>query len=88
VKQALRLARRNGGESQPEIADATSAISSRRPIVTDEMIALHRCQWRLPHDKAVRLLDYVPPISFEEGCRRSVESLRPRAMRVVVPAPR
>ena len=46
------------------------------PIVTREMAELHQCQYRLPFDKAKRLLGYEPRITFEEGCRRSIEWLR------------
>ena len=78
MRRALRLRRGTPEGAAPELG---GAASTRRPVVTDEMTALHRCQWRLPHDKAVRLLGYVPPISFAEGCRRSCESLQPRARR-------
>jgi len=41
------------------------------PAVTTEIVELHRCEWKLPNDKARRLLGYVPPVSFAEGVRRS-----------------
>jgi len=41
-----------------------------------EMALLHSCRVRLPTAKAERLLGFSPPISFAEGCRRSVEWLR------------
>jgi nucleoside-diphosphate-sugar epimerase len=43
------------------------------PVVSPEMVALQSCRWKLPHEKAARLLGYSPPVSFAEGCRRSVE---------------
>lgn len=43
------------------------------PRIPAEIAALHRCRWRLPNDKAARILGYAPPVSFAEGCRRSVE---------------
>jgi hypothetical protein len=46
-----------------------------RPFVTPEIAALQRCRWRLPNDKAVRLLGYDPPVTFAEGCRRSLDWL-------------
>lgn len=41
-----------------------------------ELALLHSCRVRLPSDKAERMLGYKAPISFAEGCRRSVEWLR------------
>jgi nucleoside-diphosphate-sugar epimerase len=41
-----------------------------------EMALLHSCRLRLPTIKAERVLGFSPPISFAEGCRRSVEWLR------------
>ena len=69
LRRAVRLVRR------PRAARGT-AVSSTVPQTSPEMAALHRCRWRLPHDKAIRLLGYAPPVSFAEGCRRSVEWLQ------------
>ena len=83
VKRTYRLARRVVSPPRRAAAEAAPATS---PLVTQEMIELHRCQWKLPHDKAARLLGYAPPISFVEGCRRSVEWLaatRPEAAALV-----
>jgi nucleoside-diphosphate-sugar epimerase len=41
-----------------------------------ELALLHSCCVRLPTDKAERQLGYRPQVTFEEGCRRSVEWLR------------
>jgi nucleoside-diphosphate-sugar epimerase len=41
-----------------------------------EMALLHSCRVRLPTTKAERVLGFSPPVSFAEGCRRSVEWLR------------
>jgi nucleoside-diphosphate-sugar epimerase len=41
-----------------------------------ELALLHSCRVKLPSDKAKRLLGYKPPLSFDEGCRRSVAWLR------------
>jgi 2-alkyl-3-oxoalkanoate reductase len=41
-----------------------------------EMALLHSGRVRLPTAKAERLLGFSPPVSFAEGCRRSVEWLR------------
>jgi nucleoside-diphosphate-sugar epimerase len=39
---------------------------------TLEVKLLHACEYKLPHDKAARLLGYDPIVSFAEGCRRTV----------------
>lgn len=43
--------------------------------VTLERALLHTSSCRPPYARAQRELDYCPPITFEEGCRRSVEWL-------------
>lgn len=42
------------------------------PTATEERALLHRCQYKLPSQKAETMLGYQPSISFDEGCRRSV----------------
>jgi nucleoside-diphosphate-sugar epimerase len=41
-----------------------------RLSVSRDMEVLYQCAYRLPHDKAVRLLGYRPPVPFAEGLRR------------------
>lgn len=67
---ARRLARLSRPPSQPNVA------APRGIEVTTEMIQLHRCQWKLPHDKARRLLGYKAPVTFAEGCRRCADYIR------------
>ena len=40
--------------------------------VTEEMALLQQCSWKFPHDKAEKVLNYQPVVSFEEGMRRSI----------------
>ncbi len=42
------------------------------PSLSPEMNALQQCQWRLPHEKAARVLGYQAPVPFAEGMRRSI----------------
>jgi nucleoside-diphosphate-sugar epimerase len=42
------------------------------PQATLEMSLLYSCCYKLPHNKAKRLLRYEPLVSFNEGCRRTV----------------
>jgi len=47
------------------------------PRVADlERTLLQTCNWKLSSQKAERMLGYFPQVSFQEGCRRSVEWLR------------
>jgi nucleoside-diphosphate-sugar epimerase len=46
------------------------------PLPDLQRTLLQTCAWKLPSDKAKRLLGYSPHVSFTEGCRRSIEWLR------------
>jgi nucleoside-diphosphate-sugar epimerase len=76
---ALRATRRPAGAAQQPTSGPSAPAAMVTPVhatsITPEMIALQRCRWRLPIDKAVRLLGYTPPIPFAEGCHRSIEWL-------------
>ena len=61
---------------EPTKQSAWALAGKPAPMVTREMAELHQCQYRLPYDKAKRLLGYEPRVTFEEGCRRSIEWLR------------
>lgn len=41
-----------------------------------ETFTLQQCRYKLPFDKAERILGYNPKIAFEEGCRRSIAWLK------------
>ena len=71
VRTAMRAARSRGVPAPPAVVAGDAGGAP-----TPEMIALHRCAWRLPTDRARRLLGYRPPVPFAEGCRRSVEWLK------------
>jgi nucleoside-diphosphate-sugar epimerase len=80
VKGLVRIVRRRARADQPrEAAGLSHAATSFAPVIPDEIAALQRCQWRLPHDKAARMLHYVPPVSFADGCRRSIEWVHARS---------
>jgi 2-alkyl-3-oxoalkanoate reductase len=65
LREGLRAAWRANRPS------ATSAIPAA-PEISLEQSLLHRCSYKLPWEKARRMLGYEPPVSFEEGCRRSI----------------
>ncbi len=52
--------------------EAWEPPAPRRPSVALDMGLLQLCEYKLPNDKAARLLGYAPPVSFAEGMRRSV----------------
>jgi nucleoside-diphosphate-sugar epimerase len=60
----------------PPSPDAWSLPSAPGPVISEEMALLQQCRWKLPNDKAQRLLGYHPPVSFAEGMRRSLAWLR------------
>jgi hypothetical protein len=73
IGRAVRLVRRGASRATPAEAAPPQPFT-----VPPEIAALHRCQWRLPHDKAARILGYVAPVSFAEGCERSIAWLKER----------
>jgi nucleoside-diphosphate-sugar epimerase len=72
IKRAVRIIRRR--PQQASQGDHALAAPGE-PDVSPEFAALYRCQWRLPNDKARRMLGYDPPVTFAEGCRRSIDWL-------------
>jgi len=46
--------------------------SAPKPYLSAEYTLLQQCRWKLPHDKAARLLGYTPPVSFEAGLSDSL----------------
>jgi nucleoside-diphosphate-sugar epimerase len=73
IRGAYRAQRRRDSFANP--ADALPEAT-----VSDEIALLQRCRWRLPNDKARRLLGYSPPVPFAEGCDRSIAWLRAPAL--------
>jgi nucleoside-diphosphate-sugar epimerase len=73
VKGMVRTLRRRRPPRDP--GEEQIASSSARVDVSPEFAALQRCRWRLPNDKAIARLGYDPPVSFAEGCRRSIDWL-------------
>ena len=57
---------------EPHSAPSPAATELPRPLVTREMGLLYNCQYKLPHTKAAHLLGYRPPVSFQDGCRRTL----------------
>jgi nucleoside-diphosphate-sugar epimerase len=58
-----------------EAAPSTSSWAlprARKAVATPEMALLYRCRYKLPFDKAARILGYEPRVPFDLGCRRTV----------------
>jgi nucleoside-diphosphate-sugar epimerase len=75
VKGSVRMLRGRSPATASTRAVAQEVASAPAPSVPDEIAELQRCRWRLPNDKAVRMLAYDPPVSFAAGCQRSVDWL-------------
>src|SRR6266545_1122480 len=58
--------------SAPPSSSRWRVPSPASPLATLEMSLLFGCHYKLPYDKAARLLGYEPIVSFREGCRRTV----------------
>ena len=56
------------------------------PRIALDLALLQKCTYKLPNDKAARLLGYTPPVSFAEGMRRSVGWLGFAGYPVAAPA--
>lgn len=42
------------------------------PRVTQELVLLQKCRWKLPHARAASALGYAPAVSFADGLSRSL----------------
>jgi len=54
---------------------ALTEVPPPEPVVTEMMAILQQSQYKLPFEKAERLLGYQPIVSFHEGCQRSIDWL-------------
>jgi 2-alkyl-3-oxoalkanoate reductase len=59
----------------PHLESPWRVLQAPIPQATLEMSLLHQCSYKLPFDKAKKLLKYEPPVSFAEGCRRTISWL-------------
>jgi 2-alkyl-3-oxoalkanoate reductase len=62
-------------EYPPDGSGVSKGLGGPR-LANLEQILLQTCSWKLSSQKAERMLGYFPQVSFQEGCRRSVEWLR------------
>jgi nucleoside-diphosphate-sugar epimerase len=73
VPHRFRLAAYRAYETilEPQ-ADSLASPERHQLPISREMGMLYSCQYKLPHEKAARILGYRPPVSFQEACRRTV----------------
>lgn len=50
-------------------------VTKPQPVISEMMAILQQSQYKLPFDKAEKLLGYKPIVTFSEGCHRSLEWL-------------
>jgi nucleoside-diphosphate-sugar epimerase len=55
-----------------ELRSERAAAPRPGAVVSEERVALHTCQVRLPTEKARRELGYRPTVNFEAACRHAV----------------
>ncbi|GLQ08140.1 epimerase [Devosia yakushimensis] len=67
LKAALRA-----GYRELMAGPAQAGSGPRRPVASLERSLLHRCAWKLPHDKAASELGYAPIVDFAEAQRRTL----------------
>lgn len=72
-KQKLKRSKPQPQQPAPEPAPAV--ITKGQPVVTEMMSILQQSQYKLPFTKAEQRLGYEPIVTFDEGCRRSIEWL-------------
>lgn len=57
------------------LENGSPPTTKREPVATEMMSILQQSQYKLPIEKAERILGYEPIVSFETGCDRSIEWL-------------
>jgi nucleoside-diphosphate-sugar epimerase len=75
VRRVLERVLPLGSEGAARPSPWTLPAATPRPVASAEMSLLQRCRYKLPSDKATRLLGFDPSVSFELGCRRTVKWL-------------
>ncbi len=73
LKQQLKQISQTRANTIPETNSPPA--TKREPVVTEMMSILQQSQYKLPVEKAARILGYEPIVGFETGCDRSIEWL-------------
>ncbi len=85
LKKAYKAAVSLPSSNHRAAPDPWEPLVSRRTEVSQETSLLQQCVYKLPSTKAERVLNYVPPVAFAEGMRRSVAWLKFAGYPVVSP---
>jgi nucleoside-diphosphate-sugar epimerase len=76
LRRTLETALSSAPPTQPSPwSHPSTDLSGSIPTASREMALLYRCATKLPHSKAAGTLGYRPVVSFQEGCRRTLEWL-------------
>ncbi|WP_271252848.1 NAD-dependent epimerase/dehydratase family protein [Pseudanabaena sp. Chao 1811] len=71
--------KRKKPQSKMEVIEPVEALpkieTKPQPVVNEMMAELQQSQYKLPFTKAERILGYAPVVTFDEGCRLSIEWL-------------
>ena len=71
--------KRKKPQSKVEVIKQVEALpkieTKPQPVVNEMMAELQQSQYKLPFAKAERILGYAPVVTFDEGCRLSIEWL-------------
>ncbi len=71
--QAKRLTKEVlGALKPPPQPNAWTLPESPAPEIDEEMTALQQCVWKFSNEKAAKVLGFQPPVSFDEGMRRTL----------------
>jgi 2-alkyl-3-oxoalkanoate reductase len=70
LKQAVKGAL--SGWNQGPMPSNWRLRGKSEPQISQEIALLQSCSYKLPSTKAEKLLGYEPPITFSEGCQRSI----------------
>jgi nucleoside-diphosphate-sugar epimerase len=73
LKQKIRSAIPK--QNKPSVETFQKVEAKPQPVVTEMMAELQQSQYKLPFGKAEKIFGYEPIVSFDEGCRRSIEWL-------------
>jgi 2-alkyl-3-oxoalkanoate reductase len=73
LRQTIKQVIPKRKKSLPFVPQASSIQT--QPIMSQEMSLLQQSQYKLPFDKAEKILGYEPIVSFEDACCRSIDWL-------------
>lgn len=64
--------KQNKSSTQP----LPARVPPPQPVVTEMMAILQQSEYKLPFEKAQKILGYEPIVTFKQGCRHSIDWLK------------